>query len=436
MQEYIRKASGFINEATAFDGAGDYGRAFSSYMSALDWFEMAYKYAPTERMRQQLGTRMRPYVQRAELLKEQIARDAEMMALPPSQPYDMLSSSSNNNNNAGDGDKKEDVELKRAISAAILSEKPTLRLKDVAGLEAAKQALKEAVIVPFQAPQLWEKGESSWSGILLYGPPGTGKSFLAKAIAGEADCTFFSVSASDLLSKWVGQSEKLIKTVFEMARQQQPAIIFVDEVESVLASRSADGGSASAHADRVVTEFLIQMDGVGKQNQNVLFLGATNLPWLIDMGARRRLERKIYIPLPDAEARRQMLARGIGDKLSAEVVDDLVQATEGYSGSDIASLLKDALMAPRRRVMSATHFKPLPFGVDGECLYMPCTADEARATEGCIQSTFDAFEHKRRLKNPPMEPDDFYKALEHISATVDPATLARYEEWTHLYGSE
>ncbi|CAK9018853.1 Protein SUPPRESSOR OF K(+) TRANSPORT GROWTH DEFECT 1 (AtSKD1) (Protein VACUOLAR PROTEIN SORTING 4) [Durusdinium trenchii] len=137
-----------------------------------------------------------------------------------------------------------------------MTSKPNIKWDDVAGLEGAKGALQETVILPTRFPQLFTGKRVPWHGILLYGPPGTGKSYLAKACATEADATFFSISSSDLVSKWMGESEKLVRSLFEMAREAKPAIIFVDEVDSLCGARGESGESDAAR--RIKTEFLAQ----------------------------------------------------------------------------------------------------------------------------------------------------------------------------------
>lgn len=188
--------------------------------------------------------------------------------------------------NEGDkGGDDESAKLEGALSDAIVTETPNVKWTDVSGLEAAKEGLKEAVVLPIRFPQLFDEVRQPWRGILLYGPPGTGKSFLAKACATECEGTFFSISSSDLVSKWMGESEKLIKQLFKMARDKKPSIIFIDEVDSLCGSRSEGENDSSR---RIKTEFLVQMQGVGNSMDGVLVLGATNVPWELDNAIRRR----------------------------------------------------------------------------------------------------------------------------------------------------
>jgi vacuolar protein-sorting-associated protein 4 len=200
----------------------------------------------------------------------------------------------------GDNDDEEESKLEGALASAIVTETPNVSWDDVKGLENAKEGLKEAVVLPIRFPQLFDEVRQPWRGILLYGPPGTGKSFLAKACATECEGTFFSISSSDLVSKWMGESEKLIKQLFKMARERKPSIIFIDEVDSLCGSRSEGENDSSR---RIKTEFLVQMQGVGNSMDGVLVLGATNVPWELDNAIRRRFQKRIYIPLPEAVAR-------------------------------------------------------------------------------------------------------------------------------------
>lgn len=258
-----------------------------------------------------------------------------------------------------DGQDAETKRLRAGLSSAILSETPNVSWDDVAGLQTAKDSLKEAVILPIKFPQLFTGKRTPWKGILLYGPPGTGKSFLAKAVATEAKSTFFSVSSSDLVSKWMGESERLVKNLFAMAREAKPSIIFIDEVDSLCGTRGEGESEASR---RIKTEFLVQMDGVGNGEGGVLVLGATNIPWQLDLAIKRRFEKRIYIPLPDMEARKRMFELQVGSTpcmLGQKEYRELAIKTEGYTGSDISVLVRDALMQPVRKVLSATHFKKM-----------------------------------------------------------------------------
>ena len=202
--------------------------------------------------------------------------------------------------------------MKSQLGGAIVTEKPNVKWDDVAGLEAAKAALKEAVIMPVKFPQFFTGKRKAWSGFLLYGPPGTGKSYLAKAVATEADSTFFSISSSDLVSKWMGESEKLVNNLFAMARERAPSIIFIDEIDALCGARGEGGESEASR--RIKTEILVQMQGVGASDSGrVLVLAATNTPYQLDQAVRRRFDKRIYIPLPDEAARAHMFKVHLGE---------------------------------------------------------------------------------------------------------------------------
>jgi vacuolar protein-sorting-associated protein 4 len=328
---------------------------------------------------------------------------------------------------SSEGDK-----LKQAMEGAILREKPHVKWDDIAGLSQAKSSLQEAVILPVKFPQLFTGKRKPWRGILLYGPPGTGKSYLAKACATEADSTFFSVSSSSLVSKWLGESEKLVKALFEMARAEKSAIIFIDEIDSLCTSR--DGGGESEASRRIKTEFLVQMQGVGKDDGNVLVLGATNCPWDLDPAIRRRFERRIYIPLPEVDARQKMFELNIGDTphtLNRRDIRSLAERSDGYSGADVSVLVRDALLQPVRRCSAATHFKRVPN--TPQVQWTPCSpGDSDPSKKECGLMHIDPNE----LAPPVVTMADFEASLASMRPSVGPDDLKKQEEFTKQFGME
>eukprot|EP01028_Stygiella_incarcerata_P002895 TRINITY_DN1553_c0_g1_i2.p1 TRINITY_DN1553_c0_g1~~TRINITY_DN1553_c0_g1_i2.p1 ORF type:complete len:211 (+),score=50.49 TRINITY_DN1553_c0_g1_i2:222-854(+) len=199
--------------------------------------------------------------------------------------------------------------LAHTISQDIIINNPSVRWDDIAGCEDAKQLLKEAVVFPIRYPELFQGSKimTPWKGVLLFGPPGTGKTMLAKAVATECRTTFFNISASSIVSKWRGDSEKLIRVLFELARYHAPSTIFLDELDSIMSHRGgSESGSGDEHegSRRMKTELLIQMDGLARTDDLVFVLAASNIPWDLDIAVRRRLEKRILVPLPNRVARR------------------------------------------------------------------------------------------------------------------------------------
>lgn len=297
---------------------------------------------------------------------------------------------------------------------------------DVAGLEIAKSALKETVVYPFLRPDLFLGLREPARGMLLFGPPGTGKTMLARAVATESKSIFFAISASSLTSKFLGESEKLVRALFVLAKELAPSIIFVDEIDSLLGSRG-DGEHEATR--RIKTEFLVQWSDLqraaaGRESaegesgsrgeivmhtdelrsigdaSRVLVLAATNLPWAIDEAARRRFVRRQYIPLPEPwvrESQLRTLLGGKGQGLSDRDMKRLVQLTEGFSGSDITALAKDAAMGPLRSL--------------GERL-LHMSPEEIR----------------------PISMGDFEASLGNIRPSVSKEGLREFEEWAEKFG--
>jgi len=399
-------------KAVNLDKCEDYDNALTYYTKAAEKLNYIRKYDENQYNKEVYTKKAIEYINRAKEIKA--ANEKKKIA----------------SEKGGGGEDEESKKLEEQLSGCLVSEKPNVKWSDVAGLEKAKEALKEAVVLPIKFPQLFQGKRQPWKGILLYGPPGTGKSFLAKAAATETGGKFFSVSAANIVSKWMGESEKLIKGLFDLARKNKPAVIFLDEIDSVLSARSDNENDATR---RLKTEFLIQMQGVGNDDKGILVLGATNIPWQLDPAVRRRFQKKIYISLPDAEARKVMFQLNLGktaNQLTDEQFDDLAERTEGYSGSDIATLTQDAIYEPIRKCESATHF--MRVNKDGKEYYVPCSP----SSPGAIQMKMHDMANPEMLLPPDVCYEDYILALKKIKATVNEKDLEKQEEFTREFGQE
>ncbi len=246
-------------------------------------------------------------------------------------------------------------ELQPSALREIMVEIPEVRWEDIGGLEEVKQALKEAVEWPLKHPKLFERlGIRAPKGILLYGPPGTGKTLLAKAVATESEANFISIKGPEILSKWVGESEKAIREIFKKARMTAPTVVFLDEIDSIAPRRGSHLGDSGV-TDRIVNQLLSEMDGL-ERSKDVIVIGATNRPDILDPALLRpgRFDRIIYVPPPDEEARYEILRIHTRKMPLAEDVDlrELARMTENYTGADLEALVIEAALNAARENMN------------------------------------------------------------------------------------
>jgi transitional endoplasmic reticulum ATPase len=230
-----------------------------------------------------------------------------------------------------------------------------LTLDDVGDMADVKEVLTESVLWPLSYPDTFARlGVQPPRGVLLYGPPGCGKTFLVKAIAGTGKANVLSVKGAELLSKWVGESERAVRELFRRAREASPTLVFLDEVDALAPVRgqAGDGGTT----DRVVASLLTELDGV-EALRNVVVIGATNRPDLVDPALLRpgRLERLVYVPPPDADARGEILRAAAKDVPLAPDVDPakLAADLDGFSAADCAALVREAALAAMRESLDA-----------------------------------------------------------------------------------
>ncbi|XP_038140078.1 spastin isoform X1 [Cyprinodon tularosa] len=295
--------------------------------------------------------------------------------------------------------KNVDSKLANLILNEIVDRGASVSFEDIAGQDLAKQALQEIVILPSLRPELFTGLRAPARGLLLFGPPGNGKTMLAKAVAAESNATFFNISAASLTSKWVGEGEKLVRALFAVARELEPSVIFIDEVDSLLCERREGEHDASR---RLKTEFLIEFDGVQSGgDERVLVMGATNRPQELDEAALRRFAKRVYVSLPDEKTRCTLLKNLLGkhgNPLNDRELSQLGKVTAGYSGSDLTSLAKDAALGPIRE-LGPEHVRNM-------------SASE--------------------MRNIKMK--DFEESLKRIKPSVSPATLNMYSKWNKDYG--
>jgi transitional endoplasmic reticulum ATPase len=273
----------------------------------------------------------------------------------------------------------------------VLVEVPNVRWEDIGGLDAAKQELMEAVEWPLKYPEVFkEVNIKPPKGILLYGPPGTGKTLLAKAVANESNANFISVKGPELLSKWVGESEKHVREMFRKARQVAPAVLFFDEIDSLAPRR---GGIGDSHVtERVVSQLLTELDGL-EELKDVVVIAATNRPDIVDPALLRpgRIERHVFIPAPDERARREIF--GIhtrGMPLAEDVnLNELARTTEGYSGADIEALCREAGMLAIRDAIAKLRSR-----------------DELKKLSGKIKVTREHFSRAMEKIRPSLTKED------------------------------
>lgn len=296
----------------------------------------------------------------------------------------------------------------------------SIQWSSVLGLEDAKHVLKEAIILPQLYPKLFKGLLQPWRAVLLYGFPGSGKTYLARALSHESNSTFFNIPASSIVSKYRGESEKIVRVLFTLARHYTPSIIFFDEADAIMGIRASYGGGGEYQehegSRRMKTELLVEMDGINSGDDHVFVLAATNLPWEIDTAFLRRLEKRILVPLPDKMTRISLLREYLKENLNSFQSQDLNILTdllEGFSACDIKQVCKEVAMAKVRKVLDHLTHKSMSPASEMESLDLDVL-----------------------LKNDPITLADMKRSINTTKRTTNLDWAKRYEEWELNYGSK
>lgn len=366
--KYFKQGQEHLSRALALDnqtGADPEQplKVYTAYMLAMESFDAARLSAQNQGVRDVIVETMARFMPRIEYLKD-LAFQRNLPAGKKKGGGDDGDAASSGSSSRGDAEKNEAMgereRLRGMLEHTICKTPPNVHWDDIVGLESAKQVLHETIVLPQLYPELFTGKRAPWRSILFYGPPGTGKTHLARAVATETQVSFMNLSSADIVSKWVGEGEKIVRAMFELARENAPTVMFIDEIDALCGS----GGESEIDATRrIKTEFLTQLQGFhDNPHDGVLLIGATNVPWSFAENMWRRFQKPIYVPLPDEAARRRMIElslKNIAHTLTASDLDDLARLTQGYSGSDLELMMRDALLYPVRRAVVATHFRPV-----------------------------------------------------------------------------
>ncbi|MBT4327947.1 MAG: ATP-binding protein [Candidatus Nitrosopelagicus sp.] len=352
-QELEKSASKYAAAAIKADSQGAVGMAITDYQNASETLMKLIRLYPTSTLNKIYMQGYKKYQERIKALRETRGADVEPVVDPNASPDEQRKSLARTQPHKDEGD----------FEDLVMKEKPDVKWSEVIGLDDAKGALRESIVYPSKRPDLFPLG---WPrGMLLYGPPGTGKTMLAAATANELDGYFINVDAASMMSKWLGEAEKNVSKLFKMARKYneregKPVILFIDEVDSLLGDRNSEVGGEI----RAKNQFLSELDGVnGKGKDTMMYvIGATNKPWSLDEPFLRRFQKRIYVSLPNQEARQKLFKQYTEPlkKSSRFNLITIARQFDGYSASDIKDVCQGAqLLVVNELFKSSNYHEPI-----------------------------------------------------------------------------
>ncbi len=446
LNDSMAQAGTLVSRAIDYENRGLYPSAVEYYKRALTCLSTIAKNKNNEHIKDMLLKKMTTYKERSEELEDIIRNQTNLSMIimvdskkvTPNNPISSNNTNNNSNNNNNNAQFPminsncgyDDSESENQYSKKKLKNLPTVTFDDIIGLKEVKELLLDTITLPYEMPQLFTGNRKPAQSILLYGAPGNGKTELARALASTSKMSFYSISYADIISKYVGESERNIKDLFDEVKANTPCILFIDELDSICSKRgdsSVDGGSKT----KTLQEFLVQLDGICDVSlAGVLLLGATNLPWELDAAMLRRFSHRVYITMPSNEARREMFEKYINkNENNIDILEFglLALTTENYSASDIANVCRIAAMKPLTRIKAASKFHQHKNGSYTIC---PRNGPDVCLDPTCIVITYSKIQNKNLIVAEPITYYDVSETLLHNKSSIDLNELKKIELWS------
>lgn len=430
--DYVIKASNFVQQAQKAEELNDLPTALGYYQQALSVFKMILQNKQCVYLSDTLSRYAADCLTRAQQIEETLISGAPLTASTPtnkssSSSPSILNAQQGAVSSSGSAQTEEKISMMQQLGLTRVD--PTqieISWNDIIGMNGVKKLLDDVFTLPREMPQLFTGSRKVPRSVLLYGPPGTGKTLLGKALAKMAGVPFYSVSSAEIISKYVGESEKFTKCLFEIVKADKPCILFLDEVEALCGKREESNQNT-----KTLQQFLTQLDGITNSGsmEGVFVLACTNLPWALDEAMRRRLEYRIYMSLPAEEEREAMLRYYVNKNVhsvTSQHFRELAIRTEHFSPDDIMKLCNKAAMLLVNTIRGATHFEMLD---NGDLL--PCDAKNPNG----LPMIYAEIEDKRSIVVPDVTYAHLLEALTQSKSSVDIGKLKEYEKWTESYGS-
>ena len=427
----VAKGNELLITAKQHDENKNYDEAVKFYILAVEYFKLARKYEMSLPQSKILYSKILDCLDRAEAIKG-IADEHKGESTNSNSASAVKAKGKTKDKNENDKDDKDSDKVQIGNSIFVATS-PNVKFDDIIGLAETKKLLQAALVWPIKFADIYTANDTSASrSMLLYGPPGTGKTQLAKAVATEMKCSFITVSSTDIMSKWLGDSEKIIRRIFEIAREKAPTVMFFDEVDGILSSRT-DSNTSEA-ANKVKNEILTNMSGfqgITDKEKFVFVLAATNNPSNLDIAVVRRFEQRLYIPLPDADARCLMFKKKLDKcvhKLSEDDYKAAADATDQYSGADIEIVTRYCKESALRKYADATEFK-----VNSEGKYIPIKYADDVEGETVTMNFNDIVQNQVCVL--PIVLSDLIESITKNKPSTSAVDCKKYDEFTAKFGT-